>query len=392
VGLHHASRYTVYGSQLVDQHIQRDLRFVVHFLCERWPADFLQAIVLTGSYGRGEGGVQRKKSQEFPFDDYDLLLVFKRLNATEKKRIQATLPRICELISEKTAIPVDIAPVCDLEDLMQAPFNLSWYMFRHGHKLIWGQLDLLDTLSDYPVEHLPVSEAFQLLLHSGVRLLEVINAGCPLIEPWNDSRWPLLLMALHNAVIALGDALLIFNRCYSHSYSERIQILKSLLQQNPSLPDAHLLAYLYPEAIQYKLSPSEYRNLPVELVVGKLEIVRKMFLKYWLLLVEDFFLWHKNAISDFKAWVQFMQTHPPSLFERWQNLHQNWSLFGAQTIWSGWNWHSPETRFWVAFPYLLSPEDFQVGPELTGVFPGCGSPPDFDLLQTCFKHYWQKLA
>lgn len=389
--MHHPSRYTIYGTQLVDQLIQRDLRRAVQTLCERWPDQQLTAIVLCGGYGRGEGGVLRKHSQEFPFDDYDLLVVFKALKPKDRAKINLSLGRLAAQISEKTAVPVDIAPVVDLESLAQAPFTLFWYLLRHSHRVLWGQVDLLQILPTFPVERLAEEEGYKLLLNRGIELWRAIDAGFPLVDPWKDTRWQGLLLALHNAVIALGDAVLIFRGCYHPIYQERIVILKSLLQQEMDLPDAHMLAFLYPEAIQYKLSPYEYRNLPVELVIGKLEIVRQLFLNYVLAFFAQTFAWEKNQIETFQDWLPFLRVHPPSLVKRIQNMRSNWHYFGRQVGMNGWLWHPPHLRFLVSLPYLLAPEQFQPGPECLGLFPGLGPVPCTSGLTEAVQRSWKIL-
>lgn len=373
----------------MDHLIQRDLRHAVQSIRARWPDQQLAAIVLCGGYGRGEGGVQRKNSQEYPFDDYDFLVVFKALKPAEKAQINLSLGRLAEQISEKTAVPVDIAPACDLVSLAEAPFTLFWYLLRHSHRVLWGQLDLLLLLPEFPVAQLSADEAFKLLLNRGMELWRAIEAGFPLVDPWTDARWPTLLLALHNTIIALGDALLIFRGCYHPLYEERIRILKSLLQQESRLPDAHLLAYLYPEAIQYKLSPSEYRNLPVELVIGKLEIVRKLFVDYLQAFLAQTFAWEKSRIDSFQAWVPFMRAHPPAWLQGFQNLALNRGYFGPQVAWNGWLWHPPHLRFLVALPYVLAPETFQPGPELAGLFPGLNPVPTQEALAAVIKAAWK---
>ncbi len=391
MGLHHPSRYTIYGTQLVDQLIQRDLRHGVHMICERWPDQQLAAIVLCGGYGRGEGGVQRKNSQEYPFDDYDLLVVFKSLKPKEQAQINLSLGRLAMQISEKTAVPVDIAPVVDLETLSRAPFTLFWYLIRHSHRVLWGQVDLMQTLPTFPVEQLAADEGYKLLLNRGIELWRAIDAGFPLVDPWIDPRWQSLLLALHNAIIALGDAVMIFRGCYHPIYQERIAILKSLLQHEQDLPDAHMLAYLYPEAIQYKLSPYEYRNLPVELVIGKLEVVRQLFLTYLQAFLAQTFAWEKAEIHSFQAWLRFLLAHPPSLVKRFQNMRLNLQQLGRQIGMNGWLWHPPQLRYLVSLPYLLDPEHFQPGPECLGLFPELGPEPSTAALGEAVKSRWKIL-
>lgn len=390
MGLHHPSRYTVYGTQLVDQLIQRDLRHGVQFIRDRWP-DQLAAIVLCGGYGRGEGGVQRKNSQEYPFDDYDLLVVFKSLKPADKNQINLSLARLAAEISEKTAVPVDLAPACDLQTLSQAPLTLFWYLLRHSHRVLWGQVDLLQILPEFQVDQLSADEGFKLLLNRGIELWLAIEAGIPLVDPWKDPRWPNLLLALHNAIIALGDALLLFRGCYHPFYEERISILKSLLQQAQDLPEAHLLAYLYPEAIQYKLSPSEYRNLPVELVIGKLEVVRKLYQEHLLVFLAQTFAWEHHHIDSLQDWVTFLRTHPPALWQRFQNLGLNRQYFGPQVAWNGWLWHPPHLRFLVSLPYLLAPQSCQPGSELAGLFLELSPEPTFAALSEAVKRSWKVL-
>lgn len=387
MALYSPSRFTLYGSQLVDQHIQRDLRLITQYLHERWPEQQLAALVLSGSYGRGEGGVQRKNSREYPCDDYDLLVIFKQLRPAERLTINQRLQRAAQALSAKTACTVDLAPACDLRALHDAPRTLFWYALRHSHKVIWGNPEILQQLPEFPAAEVPPEETFKLLLNRGVELWQAIEAGFPLVDPWKDPRWSPLLLAIYNAIIAIGDSLLILAHCYHSSYQERVQILKSYLQQEPHLPEAPMLAYLYPEAVQYRLSPSDYRNLPVELMIGKLEVVRKIFLEYFFHGLQRFY--HSPALNcdNYPQWVIGLRTHPPHWRQSLANLCQNRDWFKPWQLWSGWNLHPPHLRFLLCLPYLLAPNSLSPGPELAGVFPGCERIPTLEQLKQGFSHY-----
>jgi len=364
---------------------------IVQSLRERWPEHTIEAIVLSGGYGRGEGGVLRKNGQEYPFDDYDLLVVFRQIRSADLQAYNTSLHNAAQALSQRTAFKVDIAPACDIESLRKAPFNLFWYELRHGHKVIWGRPEVMENLPDFPDAELPASEAFKLLLNRGVELWRVIEAGIPLRETWLDIRWEPLLMALHNAVISIGDSLLILNQQYHWSYQERVQILKRYFQQGHGLPEASMLTFLYPEAIQYKLSPSDYRDLPVEWVVGKLEVVRKLFLNYFYFSLQHLGMPVQNVQTAYPEAVKAHLYHRPGLRQRWQNFQQNRTYFKSWDWASAWNWHPPHLRFLAALPYLLENGALEPGPELAGLFPGCGAQPDLDTLRQFFEREWKMI-
>lgn len=388
MGFDSPSRFTFYGSPLVDQHIRRDLRLITQYLRERWPRR-LVALILMGSYGRGEGGVKRKHAQEYPCDDYDLLPIFDRLKPSQQKSINQALQRVAAVLSCKTACPVDLAPACDVQTLRHVRPTLFWYALRHGHHVIWGNSEVLAVLPEFASTDVPQEESLKLLLHRGVALWQAMEAGFSLSDPWKDPRWNPLLMAMYNAVIAVGDALLLLIHCYHYSYQERVGILKSYLQQARHLPEASMLIYLFNEAVQYRLSPSDYRNLPVEFLIGKLEIVKKIFLDYFFYSLQCVYQSPPLHLHNYAQWLKSLRTNLPSWQQSLVYLHQNWQCFKCWQPWSSWSLQPPFLRFLFCLPYLLSPENLPPGPELEGIFPGCGRHLTLEQLKQSFKHYHQ---
>ena len=180
-----------------------------------------KAIVLTGSFGRGEGGVFRDaKGGYHPVNDYDLLVVDDRDLGAELKKLGD------ELASEFGVDYVDLG--CSDGRWEQLPISVMHYDLKYGSQVISGDPGILDRIPRYASADIPVYEAVKLLLNRSAGLLtglrgEFIAGAKPTPE---QQRY--LTNQNTKALMAIGDWHLIRWEGYDSSYSLRSERLQSL--------------------------------------------------------------------------------------------------------------------------------------------------------------------
>jgi len=236
------------GNVVVKNHMDK----IGEFIRAQLGAD-LVALILTGSFGRGEGSVfQRKDGAIEPLNDYDFLLVVKDKKGVPSRKILADWEARCSTITGMRWIDFAAMPESRLEKL---PLTQANYDLRWGGQVLSGVDDILERMPFYKAWDIPLSQA-QILLTT--RMWCFIGT-----EPFRILNDPDLLSAdgkfftlqqMSKALIATGDSLLMVKGRYCVKYAEkaaRAAALEKLSEQEQTL-----LAWGY----AFKLG--EIKNVP----------------------------------------------------------------------------------------------------------------------------------
>src|SRR6266568_6266962 len=116
----------------------------------------LVALVLSGGYGRGEGGVLRVGAEERPYNDLDFVLIVRRKGSLPWDELNAIRHKYEKLIG----IDVDFSRPLTVDDVRNWPPTLMWSDVLHGHRVFEGSPDILTSNApDMPSERLAPIEA-----------------------------------------------------------------------------------------------------------------------------------------------------------------------------------------------------------------------------------------
>ena len=77
--------YSVYGSDAFDARVDEDLCNILAHLCALPESELIQAVILMGGYGRGEGTPYLSDNSELPYNDYDLIVVSQDLTMGQSR-------------------------------------------------------------------------------------------------------------------------------------------------------------------------------------------------------------------------------------------------------------------------------------------------------------------
>ena len=172
-----------------------------------------QALILAGSFGRGEGSISLDNEQIRFYSDYEISLV------SSSPRARLFIEPIQRELN--SVLPVSVSLFWTTPRKLQKNLsrNLSFgppypsigvYEFKAGSQIFYGELDL--SVNAIDPRTLPVSE--------GVRL--IANRMMETIEKWAKSGDETeLAFSLSKLVLACGDALLLKSGHYHYSYAER---------------------------------------------------------------------------------------------------------------------------------------------------------------------------
>lgn len=240
-------RYTVEGDESLDVLIEQQLTSITAAVLNELPRENIVALVLGGGYGRGEGGALKTREGLRPYNDYDLICVYRDL---DKGRVAETLARINREQGAVCGIHVDITPL-EESKLATLPQTLTWCELQQGHRVLYGSAGALSLLGQRSVRDVPESEWGRLLFNRGSGILFSVWAhqGQSRAILADESFEQFTTRQVAKAWLSLGDVWLSERGLYETSVVARERAFRSQLVDQPAYAERYL------SAIRFKLSP-----------------------------------------------------------------------------------------------------------------------------------------
>lgn len=302
---------TAWNDPAVDAQIQRMLDRIVQAVRSQMGGD-LAAVVLSGGFGRGEGGVLRRSDGRIHVvNDFDIELIYREPlgRLASKLKVHLVHRRALAALAEALAEEFDMKQVdLTLRGLHSMSVNrprLADFDTRHGHRLLWGASDPCDAMRAFRAEEIDAFEGTWLLRNRAVGLvLARLYLDLPgALRPEHRENF---YIEINKSALAMGDALWIFSGRYDVSYAARkygFSALRPLVY-----PAFDELAVMYDRAAEYKLRPVEYQY-PGE---PPHDLWRRMAAAH-----VRFFLWFESRrlgqpFDTLEAWCSWSDAQPRS--------------------------------------------------------------------------------
>jgi hypothetical protein len=229
-------QWTADGDADAEARVARDLKIARSWLEAAAPAS---TIVVSGSFGRGEGGVRRDGDGPAVLNDYDFVVAGPDASGAAGlgRTLAATLGlQFC-----------DVLPMTDVATL---PASQLHFDLRYGSRVLAGDRRLLDRVPAYAPAEIPHTDAAVLLMN---RLAGVMLVPLPIQYGRDAVLSTFAITQLTKALIAVGDAYLLRHGEYSSRYRERAARLAALA---PALRlDRRSLSRVL-DAYAYKCAPN----------------------------------------------------------------------------------------------------------------------------------------
>ena len=355
------SKFTVKSGKVFDRLVKKQLEIAVKRCLDLPGSKLVKAIILMGSYGRGEGTALQTSTGLKPFNDYDLVVVGKRMTEFRRRRFQKVLKKLEEEVSEELGITVDYF-LHTVNSLKRADSSLMNYEMKNGHMVLYGAENILDIMPDYKA--VPLREATRLLLNRGKLLLDI---QCTLNEyKCIPARFNLLYRKfLNKMVLAIGDsALLAFDK-YDISYLEK----RNLIASTHGMKSSYWLMREYKRAVDFKLS-GDQSFLPEDVEAYFYE-TKEYF--------AHFYYWLESKrlgdeIENYsKYWRVINSTKINKNFkQKARNFIVNVKEFGIEALKSPrWLLRHPRERLFAVFPILLKSKITEWEADLIHILEGC---------------------
>lgn len=245
-------RFTLDGDDALEQHLGQACRRVVSGIRGLIPPDRLEAVLLGGGYGRGEGGVLRTSGGDRPYNDIDFYVAVRGRRQMTEMRYGRALEALGHILTHLAGVEVEFK-VTSFAELRSKPISMFSYDLFAGNRLLWGDPQLLAGCEHHiQVEQLPLSEATRLLMNRGTGLLlarEKLSAKT--VSP-DDVDF--IRRNIAKAALACGDAVLAARGFYHWSCRERHRRLQRIARLEPSAWHEDLVAH-HADGVEFKLRP-----------------------------------------------------------------------------------------------------------------------------------------
>ena len=109
-------KFTLHNNELVDKKIKNDMKKIVCTIIDKFGEDKIEAIILMGAFGRGEGSIVFENGNPKPFHDYDLAVVPLNCKLNKKSMLLTSKKLAKELLLTEVSLWI-----AQKSDLMKTP-------------------------------------------------------------------------------------------------------------------------------------------------------------------------------------------------------------------------------------------------------------------------------
>ncbi|HZZ20304.1 MAG TPA: hypothetical protein VFE25_13085 [Opitutaceae bacterium] len=266
-------RFTLDGDDALEAHLSRACEQVVSGIRGLVPGRSLEAVILGGGYGRGEGGVLACDGGDQPYNDLEFYVAIRGLRHLNEFLYHRRLEVLAEILTPIVGVEVEFK-VTSLHELSAKPASMFSYDLALGHRVAWardpeGIPALLERHGDAGA--IPLSEASRLLMNRSSGLLfarekldqaELTPADADFVK-----------RNIAKAQLACGDAVLVAHGQYHWSCRRRHRRLEGLAGY---AHDPFYKAVLLNHAIgvQFKLRPERQEQTRADMETSWTEVSR----------------------------------------------------------------------------------------------------------------------
>ncbi|WP_347442039.1 hypothetical protein [Rubritalea sp.] len=245
-------RYTRDGSEALETMLASSCERIGEKVKEIVPDSQLEALILAGGYGRGEGGVFKENEQDLPYNDLEFFLYIKGSPRLNERKYHDAIHHLEHEMTEEVGIEVEFK-ISSLRALASSEVNMFYYDLLCGHQVTVGD-DAVLAGSEFThhedASKIPLHEATRLMMNrfSGLLFAKDLLQHDKLSKEDTD----FVTRNIAKAQLAIGDALLCAHGQYHWSCVQRHENLKTLSAAD--LPMQDILTH-HLVAVDFKLHP-----------------------------------------------------------------------------------------------------------------------------------------
>jgi hypothetical protein len=259
-----SARFTIDGDEALERHLESACARVASGIRGLIPGRKLEAVILGGGYGRGEGGVMRTADGDRPYNDLEFYVAIRGNRHVNELFYRRRLQVLSEILAHLAGVEIELK-ITSLSELRSMPVSMFTYDLAWGHRILWTRepVDLEPIWKRHRSERsIPLSEATRLLMNRCTGLL-LARGELEHPELTRESA-DFVRRNIAKAQLACGDALLAAHRHYHWSCKERHCRLAYLARKRHCHLFDEALSH-HREGVAFKLHPNSAETNRAEL-------------------------------------------------------------------------------------------------------------------------------
>ena len=245
--------FTVDGDAELESHLARTCERIAAGLRGLIPEHRLEAVLLGGGYGRGEGGVCRTPDGDRPYNDLEFYVFLRGNRHLNERRYSRALHVLGEILTPQAGMDVEFR-IASLGELESDEVSMFSYDLVSGHRWLIGNEALLAGCDRHrTAENIPIAEATRLMMNRCTGLLLAKERLARATFTAADADF--VARNIAKAQLGAGDAVLTAHAQYDWSVRERHRRLERLarVEGTPWLND---LVGQHALGTEFKLHPT----------------------------------------------------------------------------------------------------------------------------------------
>ena len=354
-------RFTIDGDDQLERHLAQTCAKIMAGLHGLLPDRKLEAVLLGGGYGRGEGGVLPMPGGHRPYNDLEFYVGLRGNRHWNERLYHRRLEILGEILTPQAGVELEFK-IFSLAELARRPINMFTYDLFSGHRWLLGHEGLLSGCQHHgAADHLPGFEATRLLMNRCTGLLLARDRlGCSPVK-FTPADADFVRRNVAKAELALGDAVLTVRGQYHWSCRKRHERLLQLAHDERSSLASWLneVCYYHQVGTEFKLHPTRCDDSRDSLRRYHAEVT-EMALRTWLW-VES-----RRLGRGFRSALEYAESpaRKCGATSPVRNLVVNAKMFGARAFLARDRSCHPRQRVMHALALLLWEPDVLTSPYL----------------------------
>ena len=262
--------YTQSKNKEVEKYIQKKVDIIIEVILSKIPDTV--SIIMAGGFGRGEGGVHLNKDEIFPINDFDMIVVTKKLYdedfvnnvgeiATTKigKKTHPSLKIFDKYkfkpFTEFFYVDLKAIPVSKLKKLMPM---VKYYELKHSSNVVYGDKSVLDKIPNIKIEDIPLGEGVRLLMNRMSHLIQYFYPNF-LKRKHIPAEHEMLFVHVIKTYLAGAVSLSLLTGDYKPTYGECVNNLQKNFDKKFEELSKHIPEY--PQEVKKFLNLKYFTNL-----------------------------------------------------------------------------------------------------------------------------------
>ena len=245
-------RFTMDGSDALEENLAKTCEKVLAGVKALIPENKLEALVLGGGYGRGQGGVLKTDTGDAPYNDLEFYVFLRGNRILNERKHHHALEELGERLSGEARLHVEFK-VDSLERLRGSPVTMFSYDLVSGQRVLTGGENIFRGCEHHlDATQIPLAEATRLLFNrcTGLLLAKELLKKRELTAEDAD----FVGRNLAKAQLALGDVLLAQAGQYHWNCLERKHALNTFADGPSWLAEVRRH---HAAGVEFKLHPKQ---------------------------------------------------------------------------------------------------------------------------------------